>query len=242
MPRGTIDDSNVLKESLVSALSDVGELAVRLGAISSIDRTGDVFIATSFADGFNVWQLNPSGANSHIRLSGQYSRSQGVCARLRAGGAEDDFATLYAFIRNPLSGKLGVELHFTYLTGWKEFILRLAHYVAGTLVDYQIKLDLANDNIYYLNDAGVFSLIGILEFSAREAGEWQVIKLVCDLPNDAYWRLLVNDDAYDLEGYLPQSSASSPPDALLVEMKVVSSAITYADFFIDDILVTANEI
>lgn len=242
MPRGTIDDSDVLKQSLISAVTDIGELAVRIGSISSIDRSGDVFSQSQFGDGFGIWQADPSGANSYVRLSSQYSRSQGVCARLRAGDAEDDFATLYAFIRNPITGKVGVEVHFTYLTAWKSFELRLAHYVSELLIDYRIKLDFAAHGIYYLDAAGSYTLLDTLNFTAREAGEWQVVKLVCDLPNDRYWRLLINEASYDLSGLHPQIDVDIPPDALLVQFKVVSGAVVAADFFLDDILVTANEV
>lgn len=242
MPRGTVDDSNVLKQALISAVTDVGELAVRLGAISSIDRSGDVFSQTQFGDGWGLWQSDSSGTGAYVRLSSLCSRSQGVCARLRAGNAEDDYAALYVFIRNPLSGKIAVEMHFTYLTAWKKLTLRLAYYTGTTVITFEVVLDLAAGQLSYLNAAGGYTVFGTLAISAREAGEWQAAKMVIDLPNDRYWRFLLNDVSYDMASCSPKVAASTPPSALLIWLQITSGAVTYADFFIDDILVTANEV
>lgn len=199
-------------------------------------------VQSQFFDGLGIWQTDVSGSGAYVRLSARFVRSVGGSVRLRAGASEDDHAAIYAYLRNPIIGKVGIEFAFTYLTAPKYLVVQVAHYLATAVVTYAIRFDFEGAQLSYLNAAGGYALFATQQLSPREAGEWQLVKLVCDLPNDRYFRLRVNEQEHDLADYSAQAGAGSVPEAVKVSVQAISGGVLPADFFVDDILVTGNEV
>jgi hypothetical protein len=217
------------------------ELAVRLGAIMSHERRGQVIWFDDFESGhLNKWYQATVGANSTIGLSTAYCRNGAFSARLYAGASNGDFAEIDHFLPYPTLSKVGLESWISLPGSGNAYVYTGFYLYDGTNIHYFcIRYNPSTENVDVCDsDEAWQTFASGIELVGDHA--FFIIKLVIDLVTNVYVRCLINEEVYDLSAYAASVSENAEKPSMVVRYKAydVANAI---NLYVDDVIVTQNE-
>lgn len=244
MVHGARKWSNVGADQVAFGLQDMGELAVRLGSPDSHNREGNVIWMETFEYGLGAWSVvaYPTDVDGQAEIDSNFIRSSGYACRLTAGADIDDAIAITRRSPYPAVERYGLEysLMVTDQQGqlWIMFTLldgEASHEYTILVVpaDEQIQIDDA--------DLGMVTVVTGLDLAA-DYNLFNTFKVVFDLANDRYLRLIVNEREYDLSGYgcVVGTSLSSP--RIDLEFQYINQATGESTVYLDDVILTRNEL
>jgi len=85
MAHGQPDYGMYTLANTIYRLTDMGELAARLGSINTYDRRGDVIFLDSFESGLTAWSPSSACTGSDLVQSAKHARSGGFSAKFVCG-------------------------------------------------------------------------------------------------------------------------------------------------------------
>lgn len=225
----------------VYTFDDLSELAVRLGSESFFDRRGDVYFIDSFENGLNKWDLDGSGDGKKQELIADRAVTGGYCLKLTGGKTQHYYSIMTNYFPYPVLSKWGFEVHFS-IPAYVDYILFNITLSTGTHYVYAtIKYDDANDKLQYEDTAGHYKDIKTDLSLYNESYMFNVLKLVTDLENSKYHRLILNNKTYDLSAHDMIATEKKVAKHILVWAAVYSRK-GYNDYaYFDNIIVTQNE-
>ena len=241
MPRDLPDWGALSSQATVYEITDLGELAVRLGSIVTFDRRGDVTFLDSFNDGMIHWTLNPNGAGADAGLSMLRSRNGRFSALLTAGS--DGLGSMGIVHIMPfavLSG-LGVEFSFNIPSTITELRLAVALYDGSNLTRYLIRWEVATLVLEYLDSGGSWVTFATGVDFHPSASLFHTWKLVFDATDSEYARLIYGPNAAVLNDIAAEVSASAELPRIETEITVYGAAAANDQIYIDDVIQTQNE-
>uniref|UniRef100_A0A6H2A251 Uncharacterized protein n=1 Tax=viral metagenome TaxID=1070528 RepID=A0A6H2A251_9ZZZZ len=221
--------------------SDLGELAVRLGAPASIDRLGNVIYMRDFRYGLNSSEWGSSGAGEDVHLSGNHSMYGGYTVRLEKVASTSSYSGVEVRTVARSAGRVGVETLFAVITNYPKAKLYLYRYTGTQLYRWGLQWDTANQEVSILTDVDTWTLTGTTVKCLIGYPLLHSMKLVGDESDGDYVRALIDGVEIDLpEGTAVISSSTVDPHLLL---RVFNSAgPPYGCFmYVDAIMVTVNE-
>jgi len=238
MPHGTPDYGMTKETRTVHAVAEYGEAAIRQGAISSVDRRGNVIWWDDFEAATMKWT---SGAIGGIAAkSDTYARSSDYSFHLLTEATTNRLAGLDNSFMYPVVSRIGFELWFLpyELTG--PFAVRTRPRDGTTRWQAEIRYDFGTGVLSYLADGG--ANVPIDTFTQHpDPDTWWPIKYVVDLINAEYVRCMFMDREYDLTG-IPLwvvGGAGTPHVDIVIEVTSVNDEAQ--DIYIDDFILTQNE-
>ncbi|GAI60610.1 unnamed protein product, partial [marine sediment metagenome] len=113
MVHGAPDNFEVQQKVTTFRLDDMAELAVRLGAVNSADRLGDVYFFDNFANGLGNWETIPAGTGSGISSSGSIFKHKSWSCKLIGGSALGNYAYITSRQSYSQPSKMGLEVNFS---------------------------------------------------------------------------------------------------------------------------------
>lgn len=241
MARGQRDYGMYAPTTVISSLSDMAELAVRLGSIVSYDRRGNVLYFDDFQGTVLKWKVATIG-DSYARLDSTSARSGAQSVKLQAGAGSGNVATLQRTSYSYGSRRLGVECHVS--RPLNEAELRIYLY-AYTATDHHralltINFDTGIITLTYGDSDTVDIVTG--QYWANEYFSYNPVKLVVDFETGYYVRLIYNDVEYDLSNYaIPLISGGIYPFDMLVLWLHNNSDVDECTLWIDDVILTQDE-
>lgn len=241
MVHGVRDDADVIKEQWTFNLQDLAELAVRLGAIPSVDRRGDVVYQNDFSGGMGGLTFAQTGGGGVHFYINEPSLTGGVALRCYSGEGPEGTAELYYNIVVPTIGGMAFELTWLQESGLDYIILLFYVYDGDELCYYSLKLDCIAGVLSVWDSPGAWVQIGVSASLKSTTLFWQTTKLVVDAHNRGYLRFLLNDVEYDLSDYAPRVSADSTNPVTIAGVVFVSLGIDPAIIYLDNVIVTVNE-
>jgi len=241
MPHGARAWSNVGADELVYGLSDMAELAVRLGSPDAHNREGNVILLETFEHGLGGWLPAGYGTGAAVIVSAESYRSSGYACKLIAGSTDIAAAKIFRNLPLPVLGRYGLEISWRPEAHLARLLCRLA-YIDGSQEHQYNWMYVVSGGLLQIQPAGGgwTTIASALNLVYSYAG-FQTIKLVADLASLTYVRLILNEAEYDLSDYEPYSFANT--DAPHVRADVV----TYGDagyngyVYVDDVILTQNE-
>jgi len=241
MTHGLPDWYGVGRGVTVHSVLDMAELAVRLGAISSYDRRGNVHLAETFEHGNVRWTTVQGGTGASVGLSIDTFRSHGYSMKLVAGDAVDDYASLSTSISVVPAGASGVEISFSDLSDGACLYLGLNDFGPDGGYYPQLRYDVDSALLQIREGASSYTTLGSVNFK-RDAWAWYNMKLVIDSINHTYIRAIFIDTEYDIRDYNVYHVALGL-DPRLQPQVVVKNALgnSTEHVYIDNIIVTHNE-
>ena len=114
MAHGAPDNYEVKPTNITNTLQDDAELAVRLGAVSSIDRLGNVIWFDNFSNGSNSWILSGDGLGNDASVSSARYKHGGFSLKLTGGRDDDLQSTCYVFLTYPEPSKNGHRIQYKF--------------------------------------------------------------------------------------------------------------------------------
>ena len=154
MPRGQPDFGMYAAESVVAGLSDMAELAVRLGSISIFDRRGKVIDFDDFEGVLLKWRAVGAGlATAKFSSASAKSGSQSILLNVKA--ALPSTIELYRGIRPLLSKRLGLEIAYAKPDTTAILVIRLAYFDGTNITKGEIRLHFSTLDLWYVDEDNV---------------------------------------------------------------------------------------
>lgn len=241
MTHGTPDWGVTAGAVTVHKLTDLGELAVRLGSIVTHDRRGDVIFLDNFEDGLGKWDTGSDGGGDSVALSSARARSGRLSALLTSGSGVGGYAQIFRGVNLPVLSGLGVELSFSVPVALETLVLQLHVLDGSRRYRFEVTYDDANNRLDRLHVGGGLTTVASGLVLAGWGRMFHTLKLVGNTLNGKYGRLILNDETYDLEGAVAYNGTDYGAPRL--ELTVTARGRDgYNDaVHIDDVIITQNE-
>lgn len=239
MARGHSDWGKIRKTGAVSSVADLGELAVRLGSINSFDRRGDVYWMDSFEDGIAGWAVVSAPAGGTGAQSTEFSRHKGN--------------SLKATTPDSVGGTLGIQhyeaLAFAGKSGWEIAVMSMGELAylelivdvldAGRNRRAYVRLDIVGKEWEYEDVDGNFQSIATDVVFSEVETLFNLIKLVVDVTEFEYVRLLFNGDEWPLDGIAMRDIGATTGVYTRFQPRLVANE--EIECFFDTAIITLNE-
>ena len=241
MPHGAPDWADIAPRKTVYGAIDLAELAARLGSIVSFDRRGDVIFLEDFEGRLGRWYTGSSDDEGYVRLTYGITRSGFGACRLYAPATDGEWVYMYTNLPEPVPSKLGLEFSFSgwYMQGIFQWEISLRN-AGGFGRFYRGRITSDGDKVQIYN---VDTWEDIATRTDLFPGEQQYypIKMVIDVENHKYVRLIVGGESYDISAYSPREL--SPPDVVYLHIlfERYADGSVFRMSHIDDVILTQNE-
>ena len=241
MPHGYPPWSGISKQTVFSIPIDLAELAVRLGSPVTFDRRGDVVYIDSFEHGHHKWIASFGGTGGGVQVSHDTARTGAYSIKLITGKAAGGHGSLDGYHPRPVLSKVGLEASFAPISADPTTYLSLFHYTGEGCYRFQVRYDYANEKLQYLDDAATWQDLatGLAFYPNRTS--FNLLKVVADLEDNEYERVLFNDVTYPLQDVAAFYVAGASAPYLLVGVSAKGDASDNYTVYVDDVIITQNE-
>lgn len=242
MARGAPDDSNVKTWGDTHRVTDLGELAARLGDILSQRRSGEWLFMENWSHGTSFWDIEDEGAGSTGLLSGTASRSAGVSLQMDVIAAAVSYVSATAHLPVLAETRVGIQCDLYLATHPDRWTLTVSYFTGEMW--YQFTIGWHDDDmiLYYNDDEGdPVTLDANLDLALDEL-VFHNLKLVVDLVKGEYVRFEVNKETFDLEGVEAWSDESPRGPFMIVGFSLAGDIAAGGRGYLDNIIITRNEV
>lgn len=241
MPHGQPDFGAYAQKKTVYGLSDMGELAARLGSVVTYDRRGDVVWIEKFNNGMTNW--TGAGAAGFVAdESALESLSEGVSLRTIAPNAGAFDVSVNRRDGLPVNSRLGLEFAFLPDANADDIILLFTIH-DGTVRHYsRIRIRLDDGIIDYVNDGTGFKQFVAGVDIKYDGLTWHHVKLVVDYSTSEYVRLLIDNIEYSMAGLgIWDFGVVTAPYLSTTLHQQYAGGVALATVYFDNVILTQNE-
>lgn len=241
MPRGQPDFGALAAKEVTASISDMGEVAARLGSILIYDKRGDVVMFDNFEEPVLMWKGTAPGG--YIRHSSYDARSGVQSVLLHTGAVLAEWASLERGVAVLASRKLGLEFSFVpHDNCYHDFYLMYydgeRRYFATARLDWDI------GKLY----VGLGSFPGDIEWTEIASGlklynvrhHWSTIKIVADFETFRYVRVLLNLSQYNVDSLCYTAPDDTAPH-ITANIQIVNKIAAENTVYYDDFILTQAE-
>lgn len=239
--RGQADYGALAAKEVSASISDMGEVAARLGSIVTYDKRGDVVDFDNFEGPSLKWNTSATGAGSAIYLDSTYIKSGSQSVRLKTGNILNGAALIVKNIAVLSSLKLGVEVSFNLASLANDLRIWLSYYSGAVLVEAGLKFDLTNGILYIQDSAGNWKELATGLVLSTEPFIFHTLKLVADFATGYYKRLLFNFTEYDLSEAMYRGADLTTAPQIRTSIQLVAKDSVGGSLWIDDAIWTQAE-
>lgn len=242
MSRGLPDFGMYAVKSALASMADNGELAARLGALSRYDRLGDVIFFEDFCSDLGAWEVETSGALSSAVVTAERSVSGGFSLKLTADSALLRYAGVRGRFPVPYSVMYGLEVLATPHANIDYSDLGVDIYTGAYHIAFGIRFGYADKENYYYKAPGDWRIIpGGLSVLLNDH-LFVAAKFTFNMSTQKYSRLLLPPRPFDLSDYSGYIEESAEFPRMECWGRVYSKAATVAVSYIDNVIITANDV
>jgi len=241
MPRDLPDWGAQSSQATVHEVTDLGELAVRLGSIVTHDRRGDVIWFDGFEDGLLKWTTATFGTGAAVDLSVVRARNGLFAARLVAGSDGGQAARLDKTIPFPVVSPMGAEFSFMLQQNIDNLQFVFDLFDGVDVTQYLITWSDVNNNLLYQDSAGDNQVLASTIDLSQVVSLFHTIKLVVDMESSEYGRLILDQTSYSLSDIAGFVSADVTSPAVRIRINLIGRADSNDIIRVDDVILTQNE-
>jgi len=228
-------------ESPRHALSDMAELAVRLGSVVSYHRSGTVIFADGMEHGTAPYYEQISGTGSAILPVTSPTFQGGLSLKCTAGSDANETSGILKRMQPVILGRVGLEGTWSFDTVCEAFKLQIQHNTGAVKRTYGIKIDPVNDIIKYRNENNVWTTVQSYVTTTGDKYLFHVAKLVVDLVTGEYCTLYLDQSTIDLSGLLPRYGVDVTMARLEFGLEINSRTGENDIGYIDNMIITTDE-
>jgi len=222
-------------------LRDDAELAIRLGALSSIDRMGEVIFYDNFSDGLCHWTVSKENSGTEVNEDGTVADTGGWSIKFYLPTGIINQIRLYRIKPLPYTFRIGFEFAVSLASLCEGMIFRLRFYTGTEAIYFGINLNVANNRIEYQDEDGNFTTFISDVFFYISTSFFHKYKFVVDFNTLEYVRLRAMDTTYSMSGLKPYIFNSALNPHLFVEIWGIGSDSGSITTYLDSIILTQNE-
>jgi len=217
------------------------ELAVRLGSPVIDEQRGRVQYIDTFEEGTVRWQLGVGGTDGSAAITPLYARSGGYAVMLRASSdllRTADMANYSIVLPN---ARTGFAYSFSLDGGCDEHTLEVLRYDGVNKHDIRLKFDDVVDQMQILNDVPAWVNVLATDLGTRNLWHFHSLKLVVDLVNHNYLRLILDNVETDLSMHAYAAAADARGSEMTVRITQKSMAAANDIAVVDNVIITTAE-
>ena len=241
MPRDLPDWGAQSSQATVHEVTDLGELAVRLGSIDRFDRRGDVIFLDDFQDGLLKWTPGMSGVGAAVDLSFREVRNGILACRLLAGSDANTQALIYRELHFPVLSGMGLEVSFQIPPATDEIQFQFPLWDGVDFHDFEFIWSDTLNELQYRDESDNHVAFATGVDLSISSGLFHIAKLVIDAEKKEYSRVILDDTAYPLPGKTPSITASATLPRLRVRIENRGRSGNNDVVYLGDVIVTQNE-
>ena len=241
MAHGTPDYNVTNAGETVYRMSDLGELAVRLGSPVSHDRRGDVVWWDDVECGIAKWGSTLVGTGAAFTADDTQPKNGSTAAKLVAGSTGGASAAMTKSLAYPALNKFGVEFSFASSSLPLQLTLVDGLYTGAVLLDARLRWNRSANTIEYYTAAGAWVSLGVADLPISITALYHVMKLVIDPVARTYVRAIIDARTFDLSGIPLRVAADATLQQLGFSITNYGNAGSNDAVYIDDVIVTQNE-
>ena len=240
-PRGARDDSDTILEAPSYRLDDMAELAVRLGSPYDYQRSGEVLLATDFADGWGGWLVIVGTPYGYVRLTSAYTKAGGVAVVVYTGLGSINYGGIFYLTHYPLLTALGLKVSLA----WDEHIdyIDLSFYIADGVqgANFRISYYPATYTLKYLTTDNTWVTISTSLKLTTTAYLFHDFKLLIDYAKQRYLRFMVDQYEFNMLNFIPDIADNSISARANCYIRAYSDGITQGLMYIDNVVITQHD-
>ena len=241
MAHGTPDWGITAGAVTTYQLTDLAELAVRMGSIVSFDRRGEVLFLDTFEDGLVHWYTDFDSDDGAVDLSRAQTRYGPYSARLVAGAGGSRFALIGHRLALPSLSALGLECSFN-LPGYVDYFQATINIYDGTYYSiYSVRWDDLGSRLLYTPASGPMVVLLSGQDLRILPTLFHTLKLVVSSDLREYARVILNGFAFDLAGVAAYSLPDNAVPYVTIELEVLGRSGENDTVYVDDVILTQNE-
>ena len=241
MPHGQPDFGQYTQKITTYGLSDMGELAARLGSIDTFDRRGDITFLEDFESSLVKWDIIPFGVGAGAHISSEACRFGSLSAKLTTGNVIDDYIQIHHFSPYPVKSAIGAESSFTVNANLARIVLYLRVYDGTNLNESAFRYTPATGVLEYQDfTTGWTQLAAGVVLEALDH-YFHLFKLVVDFSTGYYKRLIVNETEYDMSTLKYKIAADAGKPKLAAQFFIATAVNSNQSIYVDDFILTQNE-
>jgi len=219
------------------------ELAAVFSFAKRYDRRGMVIFAEGFECGLSSWVTAGYGAGAAIRHTTKQAFSPPYSVQLVAGTDGQRQARLTKYLPFPAVGKMGFEFSFTLDPNTSDVRSSISWYDGTYVRVWRVNYDLVNTTLSCGGaDGKLTTLKSDLSLRVSDT-QFHTIKLVADLQNEAFVRVLCNSLSYTPTTAAIEKTADTGDANLMLTIRhySIEAPAVNPDIFVDNIILTQME-
>lgn len=231
-------------QGFVNSVSDIGELAARMGGPDIYDRRGNVIFVDNFEDGINNYTYAlGAGAGSAAVWTHEQSASGGYCLKLYGGlGTASSFTRQWATLNMDSNMGLEVSIAMPAFPNFPQLLTIMVVYNDGTTQhNAGARFDNTLGQAFYYNSAGLWVLGNQGAFIPTGGTVFSNLKAVLNLKKNKYVRLMFNQNNINIDYLYSQSLPFLSIPYAYVTVTAQSSPGINSYAYFDNIIITVNE-
>ncbi len=241
MPRGQPDFGLYAVKETVASLSDLGELAARLGSIVTYDRKGDVVWFDDFQGDLAAWLKYKGGAGADAYITADNAKRGAFCCKMISGGDGGGYMAITHYGGGLVFSKLGVEVSFTLNAFITQLRVPFLYYDGTNFYDAEIRYFPIDREIKYRGSDNLFHSFATLTKLSTSGYVFHTLKYVIDLPNGKYNRVLLDNVVYDLSDIAIKIRTSTEFPYLSLNIGAFTEEDVNKTSYVTDVIITQNE-
>jgi len=241
MTHGTRDWDVTSGSKTTHKLTDMAELAARLGSPVHYDRRGDVIWIDGFEEATNRYDFTLDQVDASVARSTTRAQSGVYSYKLVAPNDGIGYAGITASTPDVVRSKIGLEWSFNLPDHIGAFFVGVTVLSGTAGWDATVGWDDALKKLLIYDGAGNPVPFATGVDLPINLPTWNTIKLVLDAETHRYVRLLLNERAYDLSAYamhtFPWGAASRVDYHAFTNGRAGHNDAVY----LDNLIITQNE-
>ena len=233
---------NYRLQSNKSILTDMAELAVRLGSPNVYSRTGSVIWETEMENGIGCFGTGVSGLGGVVKLDSAYPLHGGYVMALIAGSTVGLSAYGFRSVAPQRRNKWGLEVGVSLLSDFNVFSIAIKRRDGVNSHDAWMQIDKTFGDITYVTDEGGVTHLMDIPDVVSAYGLVHNLKLIADFDSGEWCRIEYNEFEFDVSGTHIDVDVSGDPPSVMVYFLLQGIAAENDVALLDHVIFTIDEI
>ena len=240
MPRGTPDWYNAGQSNIAVSLSDMGELAVRLGSPVSFDRSGKTIYFDEFSHFDGLYTVSNSGGVSDFQADTARYEYGGGSAKAVIGVGTANWCNLTRYFRMWGGKYLSCEiaLNTDYIPNILGFTIDVVyqgilHYAIVKIID-----DMKTFQVF--RTGGVYETFKTFTTTPYVTTMFNVLRLIYDIEEETYVGFTFNDQTFSLTDYVLHTTTDNSGHKFLFTLVVFGHSTQQLSAWLDRIIISED--
>lgn len=224
-----------------SIITDMGELAARLGAPNVFDRMGNIVWSEQFEYGLGSWQLGSTGGGLDPVLVAHPYLYKPYALKFASEAGSTGGSITQINLHLPYESALGIEFAFNPNFRATTLELYINVYTGAKYYAFGAEFQLKNGIIRLYKQGGGYNNVYSNPLGYTRSDNYHVVKLVMDLANGLYKRLMFGNLDIDVTGKTLHVGTSGTRPSMTLLFRLESAADYDEVLFLDNVIITLDE-